>query len=167
MKRFILALTILMTVTLEAQPMDPGEGEGGPMPGKRAMEMIAAMRIVRMREQLALNDQQMVTIMPKLSRRDSMTRAYFETQRKDLALLKQELLKKTPSQARLTEIMNRMKNTEQEQQDAMVKIRDEILSVLSVEQQAKFIVFEVEFEHEVRRMIDEVRGGRRGGEGER
>lgn len=161
MKRLILVFAILFAAPLMAQPMEPGGGPGS-IPGKRAMEMIAAMRIVRMRDQLGLNDQQVAAIMPKLSRRDSLARTYFETQRKDLELLKQELAKNSPSQSKLSEIMNRMKKREEENQDATAKIRDEILSVLSVEQQARFIIFEVEFEHEVRRMIDQVRGGRGG-----
>lgn len=142
--------------TLSAQP-----GPGMPMGSERAMEMIRTMRIVRMRERLALSEQQVASILPKLAQRDSLMMNYQKSQGDDLQALRAELEKRTPSEARLKEIMNRMKQRETAHQASMSRIREEIMSPLNTVQQAEFVIFEVEFEREIRQLIHQVRGRQR------
>lgn len=156
MKRLLLLMSLLVTVVV-AQP-GPGMGMGGP---QRAMEMIRTMRLVRMRERLNLSDAQVASLLPKLSKQDSIMTNFHNSQAEDFKLLKEELAKRTPSEAKLSQIINRMKAKEKENHEQMMAIRDEIMSELSVVQQAQFLVFEVEFEREIRRLIDQVREGHR------
>jgi len=121
------------------------------------MEMIRAMRIMRMRERLNLSDEQVAALLPRLSRRDSLMISHRKAQAEDFQLLKQELAKSNPSESKLKEIMDRLKKEEDEHHQQMTRLRDEMLSVLSVEQQAKFVIFEVEFEREIRRFIKRIR----------
>ena len=157
--RRLLVLTALAVAVASAQPRN-GMGE---MPGsERAMEMIRAVRIMRMRERLNLSDAQVAALLPRLSRRDSLVLSHKKTQAEDFQLLKQQLAKRNPSEAKLKDIMDRLKKREEEHHEQMMKIRDEIMSVLSVEQQARFVIFEVEFEREIRRFIGEIREKYRG-----
>ena len=159
--RRILALMVLAVAVASAQPRH-GAGE---MPGsERAMEMIRAMRIMRMRERLNLSDEQVAALLPRLSRCDSLMISHRKAQAEDFQLLKQELAKSNPSESKLKEIMDRLKKEEAEHHQQMTRLRDEMLSVLSVEQQAKFVIFEVEFEREIRRFIKKVREGHGMGE---
>jgi len=152
---------VLAVAVASAQPRH-GAGE---MPGsERAMEMIRAMRIMRMRERLNLSDEQVAALLPRLSRRDSLMISHRKAQAEDFQLLKQELAKSNPSESKLKEIMDRLKKEEAEHHQQMTRLRDEMLSVLSVEQQAKFVIFEVEFEREIRRFIKKVREGHGMGE---
>ncbi len=144
---------VLGLFPLSAQP-----GPGMPMGSERAMEMIRTMRIVRMRERLGLSDQQVAAILPKLSERDSLMMSYQKAQAEDLKALRSELDKRAPSETKIKEIINRMKQREASHQTNLSRIRDEIMSGLSVVQQAEFVIFEVEFEREIRRLIHQVRG---------
>jgi len=152
--RRLLVFAVLTVAVASAQPRN-GMGE---MPGsERAMEMIRAMRIMRMRERLNLSDEQVAALLPRLSRRDSLMISHRKAQAEDFQLLKQELAKSNPSESKLKEIMDRLKKEEDEHHQQMTRLRDEMLSVLSVEQQAKFVIFEVEFEREIRRFIKRIR----------
>lgn len=124
---------------------------------ERALEMIRTMRIMRMREGLNLSDEQVAALLPKLSQRDSLVLSHRKAQAADFKLLKEELEKRKPSEAKLSQIMDRLKKREAEHHKQMRELRDEMLSVLSVEQQARFVIFEVEFERGIRRFIDEIR----------
>lgn len=153
MKRIVFLLAVFFSANLYGQPM-----MGGMRDGRKAMEMISAIRIVKMQKALNLTDQQLASIIPKLNERDSMMRKYFDDQASDLKLLRDELAKSKPAEAKLKEIIERMKSREQNHEARVRELRNEILAVLSTEQQARFIIFEVEFEREIRRLIDQVRG---------
>jgi hypothetical protein len=129
---------------------------------ERAMEMIRAVRIMRMQERLNLSEEQVAALLPRLSRRDSLMISHRKAQAEDFKLLKEELAKRKPSETKLKDIMNRLKIREEEHHERMRELRDEMLSVLSVQQQAKFVIFEVEFEREIRRFIGEIRKKYRG-----
>ena len=124
---------------------------------ERALEMIRAVRIMRMREGLNLSDEQIAALLPKLSQRDSLVLSHRKARAEDFRLLKEELAKRNPSESKLSQIMDRLKKREAEHHKQMRELRDEMLSVLSVEQQARFVIFEVEFERGIRRFIDEIR----------
>jgi len=154
--RRLLVLTALAVAVAAAQPRH-GAGE---MPGsERAMEMIRAMRIVRMRERLNLSEDQVAALLSRLSRCDSLMISHRKAQAEDFNLLKEELEKRKPSESKLKEIMDRLKKREAEHHEQMRKLRDEMLSLLSVEQQARFVIFEVEFEREIRGFIKRIREG--------
>jgi len=152
MKRMLL-LIILPTVLMFAQPhgMRPGS--------EKAMSMIRTMRMVRMTEVLELDEDQVASLIPKLKQRDSLELSYYQSQAEDLEGLRGELDKNNPSESKLSEIIERMKTRETEHNQAISDLRDEMLAVLTVTQQARFIVFEVEFEREIRRLISQVKGG--------
>jgi len=154
--RRLLVLTALAVAAASAQPRH-GAGE---MPGsERAMEMIRAMRIVRMRERLNLSEDQVAALLSRLSRCDSLMISHRKAQAEDFNLLKEELAKRKPSESKLKEIMDRLKKREAEHHEQMRKLRDEMFDVLTVEQQARFVIFEVEFEREIRGFIKRIREG--------
>ncbi len=156
MVRRLLVFAVLAVAVASAQPRN-GAGE---MPGsERAMEMIRAMRIMRMRERLNLSDEQVAALLPKLSRRDSLMLSHRKAQAADFRLLKEKLAKRNPREAKLSQIMDRLKKEEDEHHQQMTRLRDEMLSLLSVEQQARFVIFEVEFEREIRGFIKRIREG--------
>jgi len=151
MKRALL-LTICVFAGGLAQP------RGGPPNADRVLDMILALRISRMTQELGLSDQQIATILPKLRERDSVDIAYRQEQAADLKSLEAELSKRSPSERRIGEIIRRMQERERSYQAELTRIRNEIMSVLSVEQQARFIVFEVRFEREIQLLINRIKG---------
>lgn len=157
--RRLLVFAALAVALASAQPRH-GMDE---MPGsEKAMEMIRTMRMMRMRERLSLSEDQVAALLPKLSRCDSLMLSHRKAQAADFRLLTQELARRNPSEAKLKEIMDRLKKREAEHHEQMRKLRDEMFDVLTVQQQARFIIFEVEFEREIRRFIGEIREKYRG-----
>jgi Spy/CpxP family protein refolding chaperone len=149
-------LLVLMSLAVAAAFAQPMQRMGG---SERVMEMIRAVRIMRMQERLNLTDEQVASLLPKLSRRDSLELNHRNAQAGDFRSLKEELAKRNPSEAKLKEIIQRLKNREAEHHEQMMRLREEMLSVLSVQQQAEFIIFEVEFEREIRGFIDRIKEG--------
>jgi uncharacterized protein with ParB-like and HNH nuclease domain len=117
-----------------------------------------------MRERLNLSEDQVAALLSRLSRCDSLMISHRKAQAEDFNLLKEELAKRKPSESKLKEIMDRLKKREAEHHQQMRKLRDEMLSLLSVEQQARFVIFEVEFEREIRGFIKRIREGHGMGE---
>jgi Spy/CpxP family protein refolding chaperone len=149
-------LLLLMSFAAAAAFAQPMHGMGG---SERVMEMIRALRIMRMQESLNLTDEQVASLLPRLSRCDSLVLSHRNAQAEDFKALKEELAKRNPSEAKLKEIIGRFKQREAEHHKQMAELRDEMLSVLSVQQQAKFIIFEVEFEREIRGFIERIKEG--------
>ncbi|MBN2379754.1 periplasmic heavy metal sensor [candidate division WOR-3 bacterium] len=152
MKR-ALFLLIFAAVAGFAQPR-PGMDRGG----GRVLEMISAYRITRMTQELGLSDEQIATILPRLRERDSLEIACRKEQSVDYQSLETELGKRTPNERRIGEIMTRMQEREQAYQAELERVREEIMQTLTVEQQARFIVFEIQFEKELKELINRVRG---------
>jgi benzoyl-CoA reductase/2-hydroxyglutaryl-CoA dehydratase subunit BcrC/BadD/HgdB len=152
MKRTLL-LIIFPAILVFAQPRGMGPGS------EKAMSMIRTMRIVRMTEVLELDENQVAALIPKLKQRDSLELNYYKSQAEDINGLREELDKRSPSEEKLAEILERMKSREAEHHRNLASLRDEMLAVLTVPQQARFVIFEVEFEREIRRLISQVKGG--------
>lgn len=151
MKRFVLFLIGAATLTW-ASPSAGGANS------ERVMEMITTMRIIRMTEELGLSDQQIASILPRLRERDSVSFQYRMDQATDLDQLEAQISRNNPSEARIGEIVRRMRDRENAYQKKIETINSEIMNNLTVEQQARFIVFEARFEQEIRRLIAQVRG---------
>jgi len=150
MKRVLLVFILVISAGL-AQPRQ------GIYEGSRVLEVINAYRITRMTEELGLTDEQIAKILPRLRERDSLEIVYRRDQADDYRILESEIRKHTPSDTRIEDVMSRMKDREQVYQEELARMREEIMGVLTVEQQARFIVFEVRFEKELRELINRVR----------
>ena len=122
--------------------------------------MIEDLRIVRLTKELNLTDQQLAKLLPRFRETQAARR---EFQQKRMGLIKDldDLLNGKSSEKDLQAKLSEMERVENDFQSKERESRREMLGQLSVEQQARFFVFQENFEREIRELI---RGIRQGGQ---
>ena len=127
---------------------------------KDTRDMIEDLRIVRLTKELNLTDQQLAKLLPKMRETQA---AHRDFQQKRMRLIKDldDLLNGKASEKDLQAKLSEMDKLENDFQSKERESRREMLGQLSVEQQARFFVFQENFEREIRELI---RGIRQGGQ---
>ena len=150
----------LVVSSAMGQPFtSPGPGSPGAGEGRRLIETI---KIWKMTEALDLNEDQAVKLFPKLTQLEAARREFHSRQR----LLRDELavlLRQRPS--RDQEIKARLEELDRTEADFRGReraVRNDVRSILSLEQQARLALFEERFEAEMRRTIMDLRIRRQG-----
>jgi Spy/CpxP family protein refolding chaperone len=75
--------------------------------------------------------------------------------------LRQSLGAEKPDEAKIKPLLNTLENNHRSIQDIRNAELKGLKEILNVEQQARFLVFQQEFQHEMRGMIEGARGGPR------
>lgn len=143
----LLILNFLFSVSIFSQ-----EHEGPPPEDNKSHRMIEAIKIWKLTEFLDLDEEQMVTFFPKLKKIENHRRTTFRERRKKLLKLK-ELLDKEKSDKKIKNMINDIIEFDKEQKEEEEKLREEVMSVLTVKQQAKFLLFEERFGEAIRKII--------------
>ena len=148
MKTFLLfLLTVLFSVSAIAQEPDllpPG--------GEKSYRMIEAIKIWKLTEILDLNSEQMEQFFPKLRKHEEHRKNTFSERRILLQELR-ELLDQEKSDKNILTSINKITEFDKKKRDEEEKLKKEVMEVLSVKQQAKFLLFEERFEGEIRKII--------------
>jgi Spy/CpxP family protein refolding chaperone len=127
--------------------------------------MIESMRFWRLTEELRLTDEQAVKVLPKVRALDESRRAY-RRQRQGLMRGIDELLRSGSAGDReLRDSMYALDQADEQFRSQTRRIRRELNAMLTVEQQARLLVFEDHFEDEVRDLLSEFRQRNRGPRG--
>lgn len=151
---------------------DAGPGRGGPPPAERRDEVrkkIEAVRIYRLTEELKLDSKESAKLAALLG---SLDQKRAQAQRESIAAmteLQDALRSAAPDERKLKPLIDKIERHHRE----LMNLRDEELSgvrgILTVEQQARYILFQRDFMREMRGMIAGARGqqgqGTRGGPG--
>jgi len=182
----ILILTIALTLTgmptLAQQQMSgpderprgaggfsPEPGQGGPPSEERREEVrkkIEAVRIWRLTEELKLDTNTSAKLSSLLSSLEQKRHAAMHEQMETMRDLRSLLKAEKPDEAKIRPLLEKLEKNHY----AMQSVRDQelkgIKEILTIEQQARFLLFQQEFQREMRDMITGARGkgqGRRGG----
>ncbi len=131
---------------------------------KDTRDMIEDLRIVRLTKELNLNDQQLAKFLPKM-REIEASRREFHQKRMGLIKDMDDLLGRKASEKDLQAKLSEMERLESDFQSKERETRRELLGQLSVEQQARFFVFQEKFEREIRELIRNIKGGGQPGMG--
>lgn len=149
----------LASGAMAQSPAPPASKPPGVPEGRRLVETI---KIWKMTEALNLDEDQAAKLFPKLTQLEASRREFHRRQRilrDELAeLIKQRPLREEEIKARL----DQLDRTEVDFRVQEQAIRGGLRSVLSLEQQARFTLFEDRFETEMRRVILDLRQRRRG-----
>jgi hypothetical protein len=162
----VLAAGMVLASLAQAQARGryPGSRHGAMgqvQPGRSQdpRDMIENLRIVGMTKELNLTDQQLAKFLPEVREDQAARREYFQN-RSALVGDIENLLNRGASDKELQTKLSEMDRLEN---DFRAKQRDNqkaLMRQLSVAQQARFVVFQDHFEHEIR---DLIRGIRQGG----
>lgn len=177
----ILILTIsLAMITMPAlaqrqvqgPPPDEREGEFAPDPGpgnppteerrEEIRKKIEAIRIWRLTEALKLDADTSVRLSSILSSLDLKRREIQREQMEAMRALRQTLRSSKPDEAKLKSLLDRLESNHRSMQELREREIKNLKEILSPEQQARFLIFQQEFQREMRGIIEGARGGGQG-----
>jgi Spy/CpxP family protein refolding chaperone len=145
MRRICILLPLLFVVLIaqENETDDP-----------RAI--IEKIRIYRLTKELDLTTEQAVEFFPMLNELQKIDQNYRAKQQELLGTLKQ-MLRAHEAENTIEEVVSTYESLLKSKVERQVNTMEEIKKILTPDQQAKYLIFQDEFEREIRRMIKEVR----------
>jgi Spy/CpxP family protein refolding chaperone len=119
-------------------------------------QKLEALRIWRLTEELNLTEDQSAQFFPKLRKMREVREAHHENRRAVLADLAEALRSDSSDAKRLRQLMDSLAALDDNLRTAEQKSRQELNELLSVEQQARLILFQADFDRQTRRMIQQI-----------
>lgn len=139
----------------------PGRRPDGPPSRERREEIgkkIEAIRIWRMTEALGLNADSAMKLASVLGPIGQKRREIMRAQAETMKTMRQELKHQKPDEATIKQLLDKLENDHR----GMQELRDEetrrVKDILTIEQQARFLIFQQEFQREIRELIAAARG---------
>lgn len=146
----------LVLVLLSAGIVAEGHGPP-PLEEREPRKLIETVYIWRMTEELDLSEEQISQFFPKLKRLENAEREHSQKIAKAMEELDELLKTDKPSTSALQGKMKELEEIDNQFQQQRIKLQDEIRSVLSVEQQAKLLVFRHRFHREMREILKDIK----------
>lgn len=139
----VLLLTLTVTHAQESGAQDP-------------REIIEKVRIYRLTRELDLTTEQAVELFPKLNELQKIEREFRDQQLAIIEHLREQVGTSAPD-TEIIRSLGRYEGIFKERLERQLKKMGEIKKMLSPVQQARYIIFQDEFEREIREMIREVK----------
>ena len=157
MRRLLLlcSITSLCAIQLAAQP--------GPDPGRRPYERIERWKKVRMIEFLDLSEEQSARFFARLNEHEKTLRALQEEKQEALDRL-ERLVRNRADSTEYPGAFLAVTTVEEKREASLRTFFESLSDLLTVEQQAKFLLFQRQFERQLRDAFREMPRSRRGEE---
>ena len=137
---------------------DDLEGPPSKEQREKVKKRIETMKMWKLTEALDLDEKTASRLFPMLNDYDKKREEVEREIRKDIDFLKEALQVKDESRIKdLLEVLEKQHNTLKSLGD---EERDSLREVLTIEQQARYLIFRMEFRREMRKMITEAKGRR-------
>lgn len=147
-KSFLLFfLILLISVFILAQ-----EADLPPLEGEKSYRMIEAIKIWKLTEVLDLRGEQMEKFFPKLRKLEEHRKDSIKERRRLLGKLR-ELIEDKESDKKIMNSIKNISEFDKKKKEDEENLRKEVMSVLTVKQQAQLLIFEERFEAEIRKII--------------
>lgn len=127
---------------------------------EQALKRMETMRMVRMTETLHL-DKETAAKVAAISSKYKQFRNLFSSLRQDIDRLRAILEEAQPNKNELKKIIGRVKNNKRQIAHLKQRQMEEEMSVLTLEQQGRYIIFMVDFHKEMHGLIREVGMGKK------
>ena len=118
--------------------------------------IIEKIKIFRLTQELDLRTEQTAILFPRLDELQKIEKLYNEQKRQILAELK-GLLDRNAGDEELTLVLSRYQTMNRQKVEVQLVKTEEIKKILTPVQQARYLIFEDEFNREIRAMIREVK----------
>jgi Spy/CpxP family protein refolding chaperone len=148
----------------------PPERQGGPPSEERREEVrkkIEAVRIWRLTEELKLDTDSSAKLSSLLSSLNLKRRNTMREQMEAMRDLRSLLRTAKPDEAKIKALLEKLEKNRHEMQGLKDQELKGLKDILTIEQQARFLIFQHEFQREMRDMISGARGKGPGGPGRR
>jgi Spy/CpxP family protein refolding chaperone len=142
----VLTVVVVFAPSQESETPDPGE-------------IIETIRIYRLTNELDLTTEQAVEFFPKLNELQKIENEFHQRRQEILHNLREQLASGAPDKE-IRESLDAFEKTIRERVDRKIEKMREIRTLLTPRQQAKYLIFEDEFERDIREMIKEVKKSR-------
>jgi len=126
--------------------------------------MVDAYIVSNLQESLSLTDEQFVKTLPLVKRLLSDRRELAEARRQALRELRQMLQSGSATEGKVADRLRELKGLENDEREKVKRDLEALDGALTVLQQAKFRVMEVEIEQKIRELLNQARQRRRPGE---
>ena len=156
----------------QGPPLDEREGEFAPDPGpgnppteerrEEIRKKIEAIRIWRLTEALKLDADTSVRLSSILSSLNLKRREIQREQIEAMRTVREILRSARPDEAKLKSLLDRLESNHRSMQELREREIKNLKEILSTEQQARFLIFQQEFQREMRGIIEGARGGGQG-----
>lgn len=127
-----------------------------PPNGQDPRAIIEKIRMWRLTQELDLSTGQTTALFPKLNELRKIEKKYSEDKKQVLVELK-DLLDRDATDAAITKTLSRYETLNRQRIEMQFEKAQEIKTILTPVQQARYLIFEDEFNREIREMIKEVK----------
>ena len=172
--RVLLPMVLVAVMTMPAAAQGPGPGAmggqgrmGPPSDEERQeiMKKVQAVRIWRLTEELKLDEKTSAKLAAVLSAMDQERRELMQKNRESMQELRALLGAAKLEEKRLQAALEGIEKNHDKMVDLRKREMREVRSLLTIEQQARYVVFHQQFRREMRGMMKRARGGGPGGPG--
>ncbi|OGC41178.1 hypothetical protein A2Y85_05070 [candidate division WOR-3 bacterium RBG_13_43_14] len=139
----IIAALSLCMVNLTFATDDPGE-------------LVEKVRIYKLTKELDLTTEQAVVFFPKLNEFHKIEKKFNEEKIAILHELK-DLVKQNVDDKKINEVLERYEHAHRRKLEDQINKTKEMWAVLTVTQRAKFLIFQDEFNREIREIIKQIK----------
>jgi len=168
MATVVVALVFCLGVAFAQPGMGFGFlGDDGPSKGKRdeTKEILSTVYLMELTKELELTKEQALDIAAVIEKHEKTKVEDQKAIREAMRGIKLELGKDKPNEKKLRDYIAQITSARDKMKDEQGKGRDEILSKLSITQQAKFILFQTRWMKKLQRIREHIRGERMRGRG--
>jgi transcriptional regulator of heat shock response len=169
-KKTVVAVLLVLGMAIPA-PSAQAVGEGGddqdrPLPKaqmEKVRERIETLRMWKLTKALDIDEKTSAQLFPLLNRFDKRRADIEHSLSSGIRDLREALREKR--EAQLRSILEKLENSHVSLQALQAEERSELKKILTLEQQARFVLFQLEFSRDIRKIIAEARERRheRGG----
>jgi len=170
--RIVVAAGLLGLGAVSARAQEPRpERHGGERKGERREErrerreemfkMVDAYVAMHVEEELDLTDEQFARVLPLIRRLHADRRSFAERRFHVVGQIRDRLASGSATEAQLTRLVKEARTIEEDEPATLRKDREAIDQVLTVVQQAKYRVLEMQIERRIRELIHRGRDGAR------
>lgn len=125
---------------------------------KDPREIIEKVRIYKLTEALDLTEEQTTKFFPHLKEMRK-TEQEIQKQRLELVQKLRDLIKNNAPEQEIVNVLNKLQEIHKKRMVAQMKEIEDLRQILTPIQQAKFMIFQENFEREIRELIRQVRKG--------
>ncbi len=147
---------------------DAGSDSAGP-PSEERREAVRkkmdAIRIMRLTETLKLDEETAAKFIPLITSLEQKRRDLMRENLQTMRELREYLASRNPDEKKLKSVMEKIEKNHQETMNLRGKEIEAAKDTLTVEQQARYLLFQQDFMREMRGMISGARGGMGPGRG--
>jgi len=165
MARNAALITAVLLALGTALSAHAGQGPGNNLSDEKREEIrkkIETVRIWKLTETLHLDEATAAKLSAHIGAFDKQRRELAREQVKAMQDLREALKASKPAESKLRSYIEKVEKSRQTTQELKRREFSELRSILNTEQQARYLIFQHEFQREMRDMIKEARGDERG-----